>query len=62
MSKLKYNKPTKNATPKHIEKHHYVKATRKQLKMLRDLGIKFDHRISSFSAHCLISKALGKDI
>ena len=61
MSKMEYKKSTKNSTPKHLRKVSYKKATRKQIKLMKELGIVFHEKISSFSAHCLIARKLGKE-
>jgi hypothetical protein len=60
MPKMDYKKPVKNSTPKHLHKPKYKKATRKQIALMKELGIVFHSDISSFSAHALISARLGQ--
>jgi hypothetical protein len=61
MSKLNHKKSLKNATPKHLKKVVYKRATRKQVKLMRELNIEFHPDISCFSASALISSKLGKE-
>jgi hypothetical protein len=60
MSKMEHRKKTKDSTPKHLKRVVYKKATRKQIALMKELSLEFHKDISSFSAHALISKKLGK--
>jgi hypothetical protein len=63
MTRLKYNKTSKDSTPNHLKrKAFYKKATRKQIKLMKDLGISFQAGISSHNASLLIGKKLGQEL